>query len=119
VVCDGALGNILLKFGEGIAKFTFNALKDSISQSILAKIGARLMKKSLVGLRKRLDYSEYGGAPLLGVNGVCIICHGGSQAKAIKNAVKVAQEFVNHKVNDRIVEAIAAHNEKYGKINGK
>lgn len=92
MVCDGFVGNIILKVIEGMASTFGQLLKEEINQSIVTKMGAGLMLPALQGLKKRMDYSEYGGAPLLGINGISIICHGSSKAKAIHNAIKVAYE---------------------------
>ena len=104
VVCDGFVGNVLLKFGEGLAEMIMAELKEELSKGFLLKLGAFISRPAFVSLKKRLDYSEYGGAPLLGTNGVCIISHGKSSSKAIKNALRVASEFVAHKVNQHIEE---------------
>lgn len=94
VVCDGFVGNIVLKLAEGLAKTIFQLLKNTIDKSgIFAKFGAFLLMPTLRKLKTKMDAAEYGGAPLLGVNKEFIICHGSSGAKAIKNAVRVAIEF--------------------------
>jgi glycerol-3-phosphate acyltransferase PlsX len=105
VVCDGFVGNIVLKFAESIDGFLTSLVRKRIRESLLFRLGAFLVKVSIRDLRKVLDYAEYGGAPLLGVNGVCIVCHGDSPPKAIKNALKLASEMVREKVNQRIVSA--------------
>lgn len=92
VVCDGFVGNLMLKFAESVAVTVFNLLKQQISKSFLAKIGALFLYPSFKSLRKKIDYDEYGGAPILGVNGICIKAHGRARAKAIKNAIRVAWE---------------------------
>ncbi len=103
VVCDGFVGNVLLKVGEGVADMIKSLLKESLSATPLRKLGAALSRSGFNELRKRTDYTEYGGAPLLGVKGgACIICHGSSNANAIKNAVRVAYEYANGGVNARI-----------------
>lgn len=103
VVCDGFVGNVLLKVGEGVADMIKSLLKESLSATPIRKLGAALSKGGFNELRKRTDYTEYGGAPLLGVKGgACIICHGSSNANAIKNAVRVAYEYANGGVNARI-----------------
>ncbi|MCL6636253.1 MAG: phosphate acyltransferase PlsX [Peptococcaceae bacterium] len=102
VVCDGFVGNIVLKAGEGMAGALFRMMKEEITRNWLAKVGTVMVEPALKGIQRRLDYAEYGGAPLLGVNGVSIICHGSSTAKAVKNAVRVAMESVEN----RLVEAI-------------
>ena len=108
VICDGFVGNIVLKFAEGLAKTLFKLIKDAIKESgLLAKRGALMVMPALKMLGKRLDVSEYGGAPLLGVNGCCIICHGSSNAKAICNAIGVAIECVKNNVVGHIRDSIA------------
>ncbi|TWH48423.1 phosphate acyltransferase PlsX [Sporomusa sp. KB1] len=108
VVCDGFVGNIVLKFGEGLASAILQLLKQSIkSSSLWTKMAAMLIMPTLKGLKKKLDYAEYGGAPLLGVNGGFIICHGSSRAKAIKSAIRVAKEFTEQEVVAHIRETIA------------
>lgn len=104
VVCDGFVGNILLKFGESIVSFTSNVLREEIKKSLSAKIGATLMKGVFRSFRSRLDYAEYGGAPLLGVNGVVIISHGKSTVLAIRNAINMARRLVTYDVNKHIEE---------------
>ena len=107
VVCDGFIGNVVLKFGEGLASAIMHLIKDAIHKAgWLAKLASVLILPALRSLKKKLDPSEYGGAPLLGVNGGFIICHGSSQAKAIKNAVRVAKEFTEEKVLEHIRESI-------------
>lgn len=95
-VCDGFVGNVILKTGEGLATVLMKMIKEAMQQSGLSKIGAVLALPALKNLKKRLDYSEYGGAPLLGVNGVAIVCHGSSRALAIKNAINRAGESVQN-----------------------
>jgi fatty acid/phospholipid synthesis protein PlsX len=108
VVCDGFVGNVVLKFGEGLASAILKFVRDAIKNAgFLAKMASLLVLPALNGLRKKLDHAEYGGAPLLGVDGGFIICHGSSKAKAIKNAVRVAREFTEKRVVDHIRENIA------------
>lgn len=108
VVCDGFVGNVVLKFGEGLAKTFIRLIKDAIKNgNIFAKIGALLLAPTLKKLGKKVDYAEYGGAPLLGVDGCFIICHGSSNAKAIKSAIAVANEYVTKNVLEHIRENIA------------
>lgn len=102
VVCDGFIGNVALKVSEGLVEMMQNMLRESLAATITRKIGYVLSKEAYRDFRKRVDYSEYGGAPLLGVKGVCIICHGRSNANAIKNAIRVAAEFANGKLNEKI-----------------
>lgn len=102
VVCDGFVGNIVLKAGEGMARMLLTMMKEEIAKSWLAKMGTVMATPALICLQRRLDYAEYGGAPLLGVNGVSVICHGSSRAKAVKNAVRVAKESVEQRLVDAI-----------------
>ncbi|MBP2640154.1 MAG: Phosphate acyltransferase [Firmicutes bacterium] len=105
VVCDGFVGNVVLKFGEGLASVILQLVKDSIRQSgWLAKLASLMILPALKKLKQKLDYAEYGGAPLLGVNGGFIICHGSSRAKAIKNAIRVACDFSKNRVVEHISE---------------
>lgn len=104
VVCDGFIGNILLKVTESFAEATSAFLKRELTKRLLPKIGAILSLPAYRAIRKKIDYSEYGGAPLLGVDGRVIIAHGSSNAKAIKNAVRAAIEYVKHKLNRHIIE---------------
>jgi len=110
VVCDGFIGNIVLKVTESFAEATSTLLKKELTRSILPKIGAILSLPAYRAIRKKIDYSEYGGAPLLGVDGRIIIAHGASNAKAIKNAIRVAAEQVKHKLNRHIIEGLEALN---------
>jgi glycerol-3-phosphate acyltransferase PlsX len=107
VVCDGFTGNIVLKFGESVAQAVIDILKDEIGQSVFRKVGAGMMKGSFQGLKDRMLYEEVGGAPLLGLDGTCIICHGDSNANAIKNAINVAVEFEEQGVIKHIEENIS------------
>ncbi len=106
IVCDGFIGNVALKTAESLAETVQGMLKKEIKKNLLRKVGALLSMGAYRALKKRVDYSEYGGAPLLGINGVCIITHGGAPAQAIKNALRVAVEFIDHKVNAHIIEAV-------------
>ena len=107
VVCDGFVGNALLKFGEGLAKTIIRLVKDELMNAgPFVKLGALLVKPSLKKLAKRLDVTEYGGAPLLGVNGCVIISHGSSNAKAITSAIRVANDFARSNVLERIQDTI-------------
>lgn len=108
VVCDGFVGNVVLKLGEGLASTIMQLIKEAVKNSgILTKLASIMVLPALKGLKKKLDYAEYGGAPLLGVDGGFIICHGSSKAKAIKNAIRVAKEFTEQKVVEHIRENIA------------
>jgi glycerol-3-phosphate acyltransferase PlsX len=106
VLCDGFTGNILLKFMESVIDLVAGSIREQVSKTFRAKVGAFVMKPAFLKLERMLDYAEYGGAPLLGIDGVCIIGHGNSSAKAVKNAIKVAVRFVERKVNDRIQEEL-------------
>ena len=107
IVCDGFVGNVVLKFGEGLATTIFKLIKEAIDAGgVTAKFGALLLMPTLKELSKRLDASEYGGAPLLGVNGYCIISHGSSDAKSICNAIGLANEYVNRNVLEHINAAL-------------
>jgi glycerol-3-phosphate acyltransferase PlsX len=102
LVCDGFIGNVALKVSEGLVDVIKQMLQESLEATIAGKIGYVLSRAAYADFKKRLDYSEYGGAPLLGVRGVCIICHGRSNANAIKNAIRVAAEFSSGEINNRI-----------------
>ncbi len=97
VVCDGFVGNVVLKFAEGLASSLFGMIKQQITATSSRKLGALLVKPGLKEIAKMMDPAEYGGSPLLGVEGVSIVCHGGSQAKAIHSAIRVARECVESK----------------------
>ncbi len=106
IVCDGFIGNIVLKAGEGVAESINHFIKANIKKSFVAILGAILMRKVFKLLKKKVDYAEYGGAPLLGVDGCVIISHGKSNSKAIKNAIFQAINFVNSDVNRDIKEKL-------------
>lgn len=109
VVCDGFVGNVLLKTSEGVAEAIKTFLKNNIKKSFLATIGSLFMIGAFKSLKKQIDYAEYGGAPLLGINGCAIVSHGKSNSKAIKNAIFQAINFVESGVN----EDIKKFNERY------
>lgn len=109
VVCDGFVGNVVLKFAEALAEFIMTNLKEEVRRNLVSKVGALTMIPALQRFKKQVDHAEYGGAPLLGLNGVCIICHGSSRAKAIKNAIRVASEQVTLRVNHHILETLQAN----------
>lgn len=110
IVCDGFVGNICLKVSEGLAEAAMQMLRDEILKSFSAKIGYLLARHAFRSFRKRVDYAEYGGAPLLGVNGIGIICHGTSSAQAIKNAILEAAKMVKRNINRDILDSLAASN---------
>lgn len=109
-VCDGFVGNIVLKVTEGLADAINQMLKSEIEKSFLAKIGYLLSRPAFKAFKKRTDYAEYGGAPLLGIQGVGMICHGGSNAKAIMNAIKMASQAVQHDVHQKLAAKLHAAN---------
>jgi glycerol-3-phosphate acyltransferase PlsX len=114
IVCDGFVGNVALKISEGLVETVRYLLKESLRATITRQVGYLLSRKAFDDFKKRLDYSEYGGAPLLGIKGVCIVCHGSSNANAIKNAIRVAAEFATHRVNAGIEQGLAAARHKHG-----
>ena len=107
VVCDGFIGNIALKVAEGTFDFVRSILRDEVQSSWLSKLGYLAMQGPFRQLRKRADYSEVGGAPLLGVNGVVIICHGNSKVHTLRNSIRHAQECAEQKLNDKIAVEVA------------
>lgn len=110
VVTDGFTGNVVLKSVEGAAEVIMSMVREEIGRAgPLARLGAALMMKPLRRLKRRTDYAEYGGAPLLGVDGVALICHGGSNARAIKNAVAVAGKFAQSRLGDETTAAMSRH----------
>jgi len=110
IVTDGFVGNILLKFAESVEGFLTKKIKHQVQTNIFSRMGATLMMPFLSRLRKTFDYTESGGAPLLGVDGICIICHGTSTSKAIKNAVFVAAKMYRHKIVDNIRKEMSLNN---------
>jgi len=108
VVCDGFVGNVLLKFGESVFGFVTHALKKNIKHNFLRLMGAYLMKPAFRDVKKQMSDEDYGGAPLLGVDGVSIICHGNSTPLAIRNAVSVARQFVLEGLNEQIKREFAS-----------
>jgi glycerol-3-phosphate acyltransferase PlsX len=107
VVCDGFTGNVALKIGESVAETVMALIREEVTADLRSRAGALLLKPAFRRLHRRLDYSEIGGAPLLGVNGITIISHGRSSAKAIRNALRVAADCVRSRVLDNIREGIA------------
>ncbi len=106
IVCDGFIGNIGLKISEGVAEVMTKMLVNDISRSRMGKLGYLLLRPSFQRFKKQIDYAEFGGAPLLGVNGTCVICHGRSSAKAIYSAVGLASRLINKKVNEGIHDTV-------------
>ncbi len=107
IVCDGFIGNVALKISEGVAQHIVGLLKDALQSTLSSQVGYVLSRKAYKSFRKKIDYSEYGGAPLLGVRGVTVIGHGSSNAHAIKNAIRVATELVRGGVNERIEQELS------------
>jgi glycerol-3-phosphate acyltransferase PlsX len=106
VVCDGFVGNVVLKLSEGLSEAVGKMLKEEILKSFLPKIGFLLARPAFQRFMKKVDYAEYGGAPLLGIDGVGMICHGGSNTKAIKNAIRFAHEYAQRGVNQKLAEKL-------------
>ncbi len=106
VVCDGFIGNVMLKISEAVAETIGTIIRENIGDNLIRKLGYFMMKPAFRALKRRVDYAEYGGAPLLGINGVSLISHGRSSDRAIKNAIKVAAEFAKSEVNKHIHEDI-------------
>ena len=106
IVCDGFIGNIVLKVSEGLAESIIKMLKMEIANITTGKLGYLMIKPAIRNFKKRTDYDEYGGAPLLGINGTCIISHGRSSARAIKNAIQVAAEMAKNKVHEIIASSL-------------
>ena len=111
VVCDGFVGNVILKTCESISVAIFQWLKHELSRTPMRKLGAFLARESFRTIRDKTNYEEYGGSPLLGVNGICIIAHGSSTPLAIKNALRVAAESIEHQVNPHIIEEVKRYHE--------
>ncbi len=103
VVCDGFVGNVVLKVSEGLAESLATMLRREFGGRFLSKLGYLMARPSFAAFRRRVDYAEYGGAPLLGIEGTGMICHGGSSPRAIMNAIRLAHEYVAKRVNDQLV----------------
>jgi glycerol-3-phosphate acyltransferase PlsX len=121
VVCDGFTGNVILKSSETLAETIFKLLREEVNKSIMAKLGVLLASKALKNFKKLVDHNEYGGAPLLGINGVGFIAHGGASPKAIASGIRMAKRFVEQEINLKISEKIelnveAINNNKEAKI---
>jgi glycerol-3-phosphate acyltransferase PlsX len=106
IVCDGFMGNVILKTCESLAGALQYTVKEEVMKSFWAKIGAFLIMPTFKRMARKMHYEEYGGAPLLGVNGICIKSHGRASPKAIKNAIKVAEHMVKNEMNKHIIESI-------------
>jgi len=112
ILCDGFTGNVVLKTAEATAGAVFRWLKSELTKTPFRMFGAWIARNAFRAIRRKTNYEDYGGSPLLGVNGICIIAHGSSTPLAIKNAIRVATEFIEQQVNPRIVEAVKAYNLK-------
>jgi phosphate acyltransferase len=108
IVADGFAGNVALKTSEGVANLVRAVLRETLKATITRQVGAMLSRNAFTDFKKRLDHTEYGGAPLLGVKGVCFITHGSSNTNAIKNAIRVAAEFADRRINQEIEKGLAA-----------
>jgi glycerol-3-phosphate acyltransferase PlsX len=108
IVCDGFIGNIALKISEGLVEHIGGMLKKAINSSLRSQVGYVLSKEAFDSFRKRTDSSEYGGAPLLGVNGITIIGHGRSNSTGVKNAIRVASELCRARFNEKLEKELAA-----------
>jgi glycerol-3-phosphate acyltransferase PlsX len=106
-VCDGFVGNVVLKTCEGLAEFIMTNLKSEVQSTLVTSLGGLVVLPALQNFKRTIDHAEYGGAPLLGLNGTCIICHGSARARSIKNAIRVAAETVSAQVNTHIADLIA------------
>jgi phosphate acyltransferase len=109
IVCDGFTGNVTLKISEGLVDTVESLLHDELSATFGTRVGYLLSRQAYRRFRKRLDYSEYGGAPLVGLNGLCIVGHGRSSAKAVRNAVAMASRAVTDGLLDRLTREVASH----------
>jgi glycerol-3-phosphate acyltransferase PlsX len=107
IVCDGFVGNIALKICEGLAMEIVKFMKKTYKGSLASQVGYLLSRGALKGIKEKLDYSEYGGAPLLGVRGICVIGHGRSNATAVKNAIRVAAGLARARVNEKIEQELS------------
>ena len=107
IVADGFVGNVALKSSEGVVNLVRATLKETLAQTITRQVGYLLSRSAFSDFKKRLDHTEYGGAPLLGVKGACFITHGSSNSNAIKNAIRVASEFVDRGINENIERELA------------
>jgi len=107
IVCDGFIGNVALKISEGLVEYFTSSLRTALNKDLRTKMGALLSRPAFKGFKQRLDYSEYGGAPLLGVRGITVIGHGRSNPNAVKNAIRVAAELARARVNEKIEAELA------------
>ena len=110
IVADGFVGNVALKTSEGVANLVRATLKETLKTTITRQVGYLLSRSAFADFKKRLDYTEYGGVPLLGIKGVAIVSHGSSNANAIKNAIRVAAEFSRSGINEKIAQELTKQN---------
>ncbi|MCE5313179.1 MAG: phosphate acyltransferase PlsX [Nitrospiraceae bacterium] len=113
VVCDGFIGNIVLKVAEGLAESIIKMLKREVARAATGRIGYLMLKPAIKGFRKQTDYTEHGGAPLLGINGICLISHGRSTSKAIKNALRTASEMAQCRVHEAVARSLDLKNKSH------
>jgi glycerol-3-phosphate acyltransferase PlsX len=118
IVSDGFTGNVALKVSEGVVESLFSMVRNEVMKNLFAKIGLLLMKRNLKKVYRKVDYSEYGGAHLLGLKGVCIIGHGRSNVRAVKNAVRMSREIVMNRIQDRIQSEMARFEHAVPGVNG-
>jgi glycerol-3-phosphate acyltransferase PlsX len=118
VVCDGFTGNVALKTMEGVATFAGEVLKEAFQKNLSSKLGYLMTRKALREAYRRLDYAEYGGAPLIGLDGVAIVAHGGSNPIAIKNAIRAARDAVDHNMNGQITDVLSGTFALAGDVKG-
>ena len=118
IVSDGFVGNVALKLSEGVAESITTFLKERIRKSFRRRLGYLLLSDVFGELARAVDYSEYGGAPLVGVDGVSIICHGKSNEKAIKNAIAMAKDFAAKKISAHLTEAMRQYIDSHGQARG-
>ncbi|MDQ7033220.1 MAG: phosphate acyltransferase PlsX [Desulfonauticus sp.] len=111
IVCDGFVGNVCLKLMEGLALSLTNLLKKEVKKSFLAQLGFLIARRALKSFGKKIDYAEYGGAPLLGLKKIALVCHGASNSKAIKNAILMAASFIENKANFHLEDGLAKYEE--------
>ena len=111
IVCDGFVGNVALKLSEGLGSALASMLKTELKKSIWSRLGTLIALPAFKRFAKKLDYAEYGGAPILGLNGIAIVCHGASNARAITTALQQAALFVQKKANDHLVQGLHANTE--------
>ena len=109
VVCDGFTGNALLKASEGLARAIGQMFREELSRGLAPRVGSLLARRALARVRERMDYAEVGGAPLLGVNGIGIVAHGSSDSRAIRNAIRVARDFAERRVNLHMMQTLERH----------